>query len=425
MADDLNNDLGTYGHPVVKTPNLDRLAKRGVRFDRAYTQFPLCSPSRVSLLTGLRPDTTRVYDLVTVSARPSRMSSRCRRCSSARATSRRGSARFITTAIPARSARAGSTIRLRGTRRESARRRQGRRDAAHQPARRRAVLGSALAYYASPAADEEHTDGKVAAETIALLEKNKNRPSSSAPASIARTAPTLRRASTSTCIRLDGFPRRRHRESGAPPAAWFTNPPHWGISAQAQRETIKAYYASITFLDANVGRVLDASIACAHRQHHRRLHQRSRLPPGRAGAVDEADPVRALGAGTADRRGTGVTAKGDRRRESSNSWISIQRWRRWPAPRACRTAGPVVGAAAEEPGRDMGSPGGHAGPARPRRFDLHGLQPPDREVALHRMGERQARRRALRRGGDPGELRNLAADPNMKVVADMQRRFGA
>src|SRR6185503_17459476 len=65
MADDLNDDMGTFGHRMVKTPNLDRLAARGVRFDRAYTQFPLCSPSRVSLLTGLRPDKTRIYELVT------------------------------------------------------------------------------------------------------------------------------------------------------------------------------------------------------------------------------------------------------------------------------------------------------------------------------------------------------------------------
>lgn len=54
------NAIGCYGNPIPKTPNIDRLAAGGVRFDRAYIQYPCCNPSRTSFWTGLRPPTTRV-----------------------------------------------------------------------------------------------------------------------------------------------------------------------------------------------------------------------------------------------------------------------------------------------------------------------------------------------------------------------------
>ena len=61
LSDDMRPDLGCYGHKTVKSPNLDALAKAGVRFDRSYCQYPLCNPSRTSFLTGRHPTTTGVY----------------------------------------------------------------------------------------------------------------------------------------------------------------------------------------------------------------------------------------------------------------------------------------------------------------------------------------------------------------------------
>jgi len=59
IADDLNCAIGAYGDALVKTPNLDKLAKEGVLFGNAHVQYPLCGPSRVSLMTGLYPDQTK------------------------------------------------------------------------------------------------------------------------------------------------------------------------------------------------------------------------------------------------------------------------------------------------------------------------------------------------------------------------------
>lgn len=64
-VDDLRPELGCYGVPVIQTPNIDAIAARGTVFNRAYCQQAVCSPSRTSLLTGMRPDTTRIYDLYT------------------------------------------------------------------------------------------------------------------------------------------------------------------------------------------------------------------------------------------------------------------------------------------------------------------------------------------------------------------------
>jgi len=63
IADDLNCDIGVYGSPDVFTPNIDKLASQGVLFENAHVQYPLCGPSRVSLMTGLYPDQTKSKEL--------------------------------------------------------------------------------------------------------------------------------------------------------------------------------------------------------------------------------------------------------------------------------------------------------------------------------------------------------------------------
>jgi uncharacterized sulfatase len=261
MADDLNDDFATFGHPLVKTPNLDRLAARGVRFDRAYNQFPLCSPSRVSLLTGLRPDTTRIYELQTdfrtilpgVVTLPQAFKRSGYVAARVGKIYHYGNPGDIGTSGLDDPASWDTVVNPRGIDKDEETKLTN-----LTPDR---GLGSALAYYASPAPDEAHTDGKVATETIALIEKHKERPFFIGAGFYRPHCPFIAPRKYFDLYPIDRIPAPASSPDSAalvPPAAWFTKPPHWGVDERGQREVIRAYYASISFLDANVGRVLDA-----------------------------------------------------------------------------------------------------------------------------------------------------------------------
>ncbi|MEK7829879.1 MAG: sulfatase, partial [Acidobacteriota bacterium] len=260
-TDDLNNDLGCYGHPLVKSPNIDRLAARGVKFDRAYNQFPLCSPSRTSLMTGLRPDTTQVYDLQKhfrstvpdVVTLPQLFMRNGYLAARVGKIYHYGNPGQIGTDGLDDSPSWNQVVNPRGIDKDEEKVLTN-----HTPTR---GLGSSLSFYASPADDAEHTDGKVAAETIKLMEANKDRPFFIAAGFYRPHCPYIAPKKY-----FDLYPMEKIAAPKFSPDEWKTIPdpaiwikePHFGVNEQQQREAIRAYYASISFADANVGRLLDA-----------------------------------------------------------------------------------------------------------------------------------------------------------------------
>ena len=260
-ADDLNNDLGCYGHGLVKTPNLDRLAARGVRFDRAYNQFPLCSPSRTSLLTGLRPDTTQVYDLQKHfrSTLPNVVTLPQLFMRNGYFAARVG--KIYHYGNPGQIGTDGlddpqswnQVVNPKGVDKDEEKLLTN-----FTPKR---GLGSSLSYYASPASDEEHTDGKVALETIKLLEAQQGRPFFIAAGFYRPHCPYIAPQKYFDLYPLEKIPApvvTQDELSRLLPASLYVKETHWGVNEQAQRESIRAYYAAISFLDANVGRLLEA-----------------------------------------------------------------------------------------------------------------------------------------------------------------------
>lgn len=264
-VDDMNNDLGCYGHPLVKSPNIDRLAKMGMRFDRAYCQYPLCSPSRTSLMTGLRPDVTHIYDLKThfrdimpnVVTLPQAFKNKGYYVARVGKIYHYGNPGDIGTPGLDDPTSWEHTVNPAGLDKTSLE-----PDLINYTPTR--AMGSAMAFLADKQGrDEEHTDGKVATETIKLLEENKDKPFFLACGFYKPHTPWIAPKKY-----FDPYPLEKIKVpviskadvKDVPEAALgSTIPwPSFGVTEEQARESTQAYFAAISFVDAQIGRVLVA-----------------------------------------------------------------------------------------------------------------------------------------------------------------------
>jgi uncharacterized sulfatase len=263
-VDDMDNALGCYGAPV-KSPNIDRLAAQGVRFDRAYCQFPLCSPSRSSLMTGLRPDTTRVFDLQyhfraglpDVVTLPQLFMKHGYYAARVGKIYHYGNPGDIGTSGLDDPASWQEVVNPAGRDHTALE-----KDLMNYTPKR--GLGSAMAFLSDrEGKDEEHTDGKVATEAIKLLEKHKDAPFFLAVGFYKPHTPWIAPSRYFEPYKLEQMTLPKLApglvDSVPAPALASTKPwPYMGVTEAQARECKLAYYASISFVDAQIGRVLDA-----------------------------------------------------------------------------------------------------------------------------------------------------------------------
>lgn len=260
-SDDLNHSMSTFGNELVPTPNLDRIARRGVRFDRAYCQFAFCSPSRSSLMTGLSPDRTGVYNLTThfrtklpdVVTLGQLFQKNGYHSARVGKIYHYGNPGQIGTDGLDDAPTWNERVNPRGIDKDE----EGKLTN-YTPTR---GVGSALAYYASPGRDEEHTDGKVASESIRILEENRERPFFLGAGFYKPHCPFIAPSKYFDRVPLEkvkALPFEEWEMSIAPKWAYFTKPANWDLTERQRVEVIRAYYATILFLDAQIGRVLDA-----------------------------------------------------------------------------------------------------------------------------------------------------------------------
>ena len=262
-VDDLNTRLGCYGFDRISSPNIDKLASEGVRFDRAYCQYPSCGPSRSSILSGLRPHTTGMInnrmsfrelapDAVTL---PQLFRQNGYFVARVGKIYHQRVPLDIGTAGPDDPASWTQTVNPRGRDRDEEHMLTN-----HSP---QLTVADAMAFLKADGTDEEQTDGKVATETIRLLKMRKDEPFFIAAGFYRPHAPYIAPKKYFDHYSLENthVPQlpKGYRDT-VPPGALSSTPqwPNFGATEEQARETILAYDACISFVDAQIGRVLDA-----------------------------------------------------------------------------------------------------------------------------------------------------------------------
>jgi arylsulfatase A-like enzyme len=266
ISDDLNHLLGCYGDPLARTPNIDRLAARGVTFERAYCQFPLCGPSRNSMLTGLYPNSTGILRNAQIFRQtiPSHVSLpqafRLQGYFAARV------GKLYHYNVPRSVGTNGHDdpgsweleLNPAGVDRLE--------EEPHIFSLIPGQFGGTLSWYASPKSDRYHTDGMMAEDAVWVLErcaKQKHRPFFLAVGFFRPHTPYVAPEDPY----FGYYPLSKMRvvenveqdQADLPAAALGSYKREQDqLTDDLRRQALQAYYASISFMDAQVGHVIDA-----------------------------------------------------------------------------------------------------------------------------------------------------------------------
>ena len=262
-VDDLASTLGCFGDPLAKTPNIDRLAASGVCFLNAYNQLPLCNPTRASIMTGRRPDEIGVYDLdrhfreqlpdvVTMPQAFQRQGYFAARVG-----------KIYHYNVPASIGTDGFddppswnwTVNPKG--------RDKAEEALIYNSEPHRQISASLSWLAAEGDDGEQTDGMIATEAINLLEANQDRPFFLGVGFFRPHTPYVAPKAYFDLYPLEtiSLPYAPENDRDDIPVAAFAHNcpvPNYNLDPVTLRKAVQAYYACVSFVDAQVGRLMVA-----------------------------------------------------------------------------------------------------------------------------------------------------------------------